>query len=142
MYGYKVKLTQRTHSSDREAGEFGSWASVSTWHCNGVAEKVQEYPDITSSLDIPVGSNALVVWAQWGSGDSFGHAEGAYAECYGIFTDLDSAVVIQRLLENHREGDTCSITTPDGQMFSFGHLPWHHYFETLELVKISPIVVW
>jgi len=142
MNGYKVKLDRCTYKETQAKEEFGSWSSSSTWTCDRMVHKVSEYPDIVSTLDIPSGSNALVVWAQWGSGDSFGHADGAEAQCYGIFTDLDNATALQQLLENHGEGTTCSITTQDGQTFSYSHLPWHYYFETLESVNISPVVVW
>lgn len=145
-FGYDVSLIQHNEHSEHAAEEYGSWSSSNTWSIERIVKKVTEYPDVASIHDLAAGSNALVVWVQWGSGDSFGHSSGAHAEAIGIFKDLDSAVSLQSQIRNWSgvkdQSRAYSFKTPDGQVFESGWAPWAGYFETLEGVNINPVVVY
>jgi hypothetical protein len=144
MFGYSVKLEQYCDHEEHSPEEYGSWSSSSSWTCDRMARKVSEYPDVVSIFDFPVGSNALVVWVQWGSGDSFGHADGAYAECLGMFKDMDSASSLREQVEQwtrSTKGYDYEFTTPDGQVFKSGFAPWIGYFDSLEAVNIEVVAI-
>ena len=147
MFGYEVVLEQTQLRYEHEGVEFGSWKSENRWSIGSIVTKVDQHPDVVSPIDFPSGSNALIVWIQWGSGDSFGHSSGANAEAIGIFKDMDSAVSLKKQIEEW-SGETrdnfdysYKFTTPDGQEFKSGYAPWAGYFESLEDVNIDVVAV-
>lgn len=144
-FGYIVTPKKYNEHYEREDREFGSWSATSTWDAPRTAKKVTEYPDVASIHDIPSGSNALIVWVQWGSGDSFGHETGAHAEVIGLFKDFDSAVALRTQIENwssvRDQSGGYKFKTPDGQVFESGWAPWAGYFECLENVFIDTVAV-
>lgn len=149
MFGYTVKLTQTNTHYEREEEQWGSWSSDSFWTFHGVS-KGGDYPDIASTLDINPGELCYVVWVQWGSGDSFGHGSGEYAEAVGIFKERGSAEELADAVRNlhnfecgkkKQDGDGYCLDTSDGQHFEDGFCSWRGYFESLEDVNIEPCIL-
>ena len=145
MFGYKVVLDKTTHYEYYSDEPYGEWGSDSDWQFSRVS-KTDEYPDVASVLDISVGEECYVVWVQWGSGDSFGHGSGAYAEALGVFKDKESAGQLAEAAENlcnyglgkyTEKGMGYKITTKDGQTFQDGFCSWRGYFDCLEKVEIE-----
>lgn len=142
-FGYTVQIKRRCDHQHRSEEEYGSWSSSFTNTIDRLVKKVDEYPDVTSTLDLPPGTNALVVWAEWSSGDSFGNGIRSNAEAFGIFTDMNSAVELRDALyaNNMTSEDACTVLTSDGQTFRSTYLPWSGYFERLENVNIDVVTV-
>lgn len=144
MFGYKVDIEQYCDHNERSDEDYGSWSSSFTNSLSDIVRKTNEYPDIVSSLDIAPGTRALVVWAVWSTGDSFGHSSGSGTEAFGIFTDLKSAEELQKAMEDYSSGnrkDDIVVTTSDGQVFKLGYMPWFGYFDSLDSVRIDAVSV-
>lgn len=144
MFGYKVDIEQYCDHNERSDEDYGSWSSSFTNSLSDIVRKTNEYPDIVSSLDIAPGTRALVVWAVWSTGDSFGRSSGSGTEAFGIFTDIKSAEELQKAMEDYSHGnrkDDIVVTTSDGQVFKLGYMPWFGYFDSLDSVRIDAVSV-
>ena len=137
--GIRCKSIHRTDHYESSSERYGDWSESHTNRCGTIVNKVTSGPDIVSRLDIPQGSNALVVWVQWSTGDSFGTSEVGEAEVFGIFLDLLSAIKLRDALRTAK--GELNLTTPDGQTFKYDYLPWQGYFESLDFVEISVVAV-
>lgn len=140
MFGYKTDVDHQCDHSHQSEEEYGPWSSSFTNSMGRLVHKENEYPDVVSTLDIAPGTNALIVWAEWSTGDSFGGCSRGRTESFGIFTDMASAVALKEALL--AAGETLVVTTPDGQHFTQTWVPWHGYFEDLDGVRIDPVVVY
>jgi len=151
QFGYAVDIESFCTHSYRENVEFGSWHESYSNTLRSV-KKTERHPDVVSTLDIKNGEIAIVVWAEWSSGDSFGRADRGHAEAFGIFRDIESADSLIAWLEGFqtKEGRdergllriiVQSHTTPDGQVFKQYRLPWGGYFENLDELHATPIIV-
>ena len=140
-YGYRVKLESTLEHSESEPEQFGSWSKSSSREIGRIAERVDEFLDVTTTLDLPKNSTAFVVWVRWSSGDSFGWHTNGYAEALGIFADYRVAQELARAVETEKcEDYRFKFTTSDGQTHQF--CPgWIGYFESLEHVEIDAVTV-
>lgn len=141
MFGYHVTINSTCYESERSGGRYGRWSEF--WH-QKIDRKVTkcsdgDIPEVVSSLDIPSGSNALVVWAIYSNGDSFGRASMVGTEILGIFLDMKSANELMDHVSNNEneKSDSINITTTDGQVFKMDYVPWQGYFESLDSVEID-----
>lgn len=141
MFGYKVTIDQYCDHHERSDEEYGSWSSSYSSNLNDIVRRTTDYPDIASSLDIAPGTRALVVWAVWSTGDSFGQSRGGQAEAFGIFTDINSADELQKALESYNGTEDLNLTTSDGQVFKISYVPWLGYFESLDTVRVDVVTV-
>lgn len=141
VYGYKIKLESTLEFAESEPERYGSWTKESSWEIGRIAEQVDDYPDVTTTLDLPKNSTAFVVWVRWSSGDSFGHHKNGYAEVIGIFADYRVAQELQRAIETEKcEDYHFKATTSDGQTHSCCP-SWIGYFDSLEAVEIDPVTI-
>lgn len=148
MFGYNVTIDRTTVSETHDGKEYGEWSAKYTHAINNKVTKTTDCPDVISPVDIPVGTNALVVWVEWSSGDSFGHGVCSDAEPFGIFLDMSAAKELKQQIEKYtRKGSICVVdsyqfNTSDGQEFTGEFTPWLGYFENLEEVHIDSVTVW
>lgn len=141
MFGYKVTIeSYRTHY-EHDGKQYGAWSASSHHTLGRKVVNCTDYPDVVSSLDIPSGTNALVVWAIWGSGDSFGFEDGANSEAIGIFTDMKAASELVDYINNMRRSNSIDLVTSDGQHHKHDWCGWSGYFERLESVNTDVVTV-
>jgi hypothetical protein len=144
-FGYGVKIHSRCDHSERSDEQYGSWHESYTNSISAKVQSVTEYPDVVSTYEIAPGSEAWVVWVEYSTGDSFGHADRNGTEVIGIFSqdNFASAQVLQAGLEKQDAEDNHAyrIETPDGQVFESNWAPWSGYFEHLDTVHIDQVVV-
>jgi hypothetical protein len=143
MFGYLVGIDGRCVESSSSGERYGSWSESWIQEINRAVTKTDSMPDVVSTLDLPSGANALVVWATYSTGDSFGRSNGGSAEVFGIFTDVKSATELRDALSDfNTRGDTSrlNVTTSDGQVFT-QYVPWSGYFESLDSVDIDVVTV-
>lgn len=149
-YGYGVEIHQTCIESYRSPEQYGDWRESYDNRCGDVVRRDAQYPDVVSIYDIPAGEDAWVVWAEYSSGDSFGHSTRGYTEVIGIFRkqDYDSAESLQRSIEianrehdRRRDSNGYRFETPDGQVFESGFAPWYGYFDSLDSVNIDRVHV-
>ena len=143
MFGYAVDIVQDTNYNQYRTEQYGNWNKESTNTVQRLVKKTDQYPDIVSTLDIPSGTNALVVWVQWTSGDSFGRHKGGCTEAIGIFTDMLSAEQLRAHIENKNwyKDHELNFTTDDGQTFECGFVGWSGYFDSLDFARIDVVTV-
>lgn len=148
---YFVNIEQTCLQSDYESKEYGSWSE--TWDNKFCFVEVVEtvtHNTIKSKLDIKPGEEAIVVWIEWSSGDSFGYADNKYVEPIAVFKDVSSAEQLKEKILEHvqiyqEEGNFekayhLKLTTNDGQTFD-EYCDWIGYFERLEEVHIEHTIM-
>jgi hypothetical protein len=143
MFGYNITIDSKCRESTSSGGRYGKWSSSYDQIINRAVTKSSnvDHPDVVSSLDIPRGSNALVVWTIYSIGDSFGRASMGRTEILGIFLDVKSANELMHYVVDNKKSDSIKLTTSDGQVFKIDYVPWHGYFESLDSVEIDAVTV-
>lgn len=138
MFGYKVNINHNCYHSESDGEQYGSWSASYNNDFRGITP-VNEYPDITSSLDIKVGEICYVVWAEWSSGDSFGRGDNSNKEAIAVFKDFECA---KHLAETARDTKDYGfvLKTKDGQHHDV-YCGWVGYFEYLSGVHIETTVM-
>lgn len=140
MFGYSVEIDSVCTKYEREDLEWGSWESeYSNYFKQVIKSAVNDYPDITSSIDIKEGEDCFVVWAEWSSGDSFGWGCQSNTEPLAIFKDTESAQHFKTHCEKAKDY-TVKLTTPDGQKFEI-FAGWVGYFESLDEIHVEQTTI-
>jgi len=150
-YGYEVVIHREcedTSPENQQDEEFPEWSSECENTLQSVS-KTKEYPDIVSTLDIQPGQTAYVVWAEWSYGDSFGQGYCNATEALAIFLDEESAKDAADWYRDFKTDFSRGLfsprkqkhRTPDGQELQLAEAPWEGYFEKLEGIRITEIVV-
>jgi hypothetical protein len=143
MFGYSVSINRHCIDSEHSGERYGSWSESWNQEIDKVVTKTESMPDVVSPLDLHFGANALVVWATYSTGDSFGRSHGGSSEVFGIFTDIKSATELRDALSDFNtrgKSSRLEITTSDGQKFT-DYVPWTGYFESLDAVDIDVVTV-
>lgn len=150
-FGYKVVINSHCEHNERSPESYGSWSSShsnefeSVKKCDITSSVLN--PDVTSVHDFSVGSIAYLVWAQWGSGDSFGHGKGSDTEAFALLRDSADAFRLKNALEQAKPNPKAKRenhfywVSSDGQVVETGFLPWFGYFESLESVHIEAVII-
>lgn len=145
MFGYQIAIESYCDYSERSNEAYGSWEESWTNSLGSVAKKNPQVADVVSIHDIQPGQNALVVWVEWDSGDSFGRGYRKYTEIIGLFKDLTSARSLVDQIHNWKPGGkkykAYEFRTPDGQVFRSGFAPWSGYFDSLSDVRVDTVAV-
>lgn len=102
-------------------------------------------PDVLIGADVNVGDIVYIVWAEYSTGDSFGN-DGGVVEYIAAFVSETKAWNCQRYIQNTGNRSHGGRTKPyeieleDGtkQVLS---CPWHGYFEHLEDVHVTEIII-
>ena len=153
QFGYKVSLSRYCNDStyENESGEpyCHSWSESWSNSFESIV-KTDKYPDLASAHDFKVGERVYVVWAEWSSGDSFGHGDRSSCEAFGLFKFEADAYAFQHALEHAREGDQGQDwndrhkfvwTSSEGWEYGCGFLPWFGYFESLDNVHVEAVTI-
>lgn len=149
MNGYKVSINQRQDSYEHDGQEYGSWSSSNSNSFDSIS-RCAKYPDVICPIKFKEGDKCYVVWVEYSTGDSFGHADRGSVESIGVFKDYACAEELQeQLLKFNPDVNTndwenkyrFEYQTSDGQEFKIGFVPWVGYFETLDEVHISKAVM-
>jgi hypothetical protein len=154
QFGYKVDIESYCEHSEYSDEQYGPWSESYSNHLKGIVTKTTEYPDVASIHDVKPGTSVLIVWAEWSTGDSFGHATNRSTEVLGLFLDMASAKALADGIKNGSKSayhsfrtqnkpasDGYDIKTPDGQRFTSGFASWNGYFESLTDVHIDSATV-
>jgi len=143
MQGFKATISQFCTDYWREDSDdsYGSWGESYSNRFEKL-ELTESYPDIVSSLNFKSGENALVVWVQYSTGDSFGRSDGGAVEAIGVFKDYKAACELSAAVElaNKNNSNKIEITTSDGQEFNI-YANWSGYFEDLDSVEIDSVII-
>ncbi len=138
-FGYEVVI-EDTIIDGSDNGEYSDYVYYNKL---SAVFKTDKHPDIVSSLDIPAGTKAYLVWAQYTTGDSVCQSVGGGVEPLGIFLDLEAAKEMQKCLEilPEKSSHDYSLKTRDGQEYQFPYIPWFGCFNSLDDIEITSIIV-
>lgn len=153
-HGYIVEIETTCSHSYYSKKQWGEWESAYT-NRFGSIRRLDDHqdnvlPDVTSQLDLKRGDPVYVVWAEWSTGDSFGHSENSESEAFAVFADSYSAEQFSKYLqeytvdEKERWGEPWTVyyEAPDGQKIHHSKiLPWDGFFESLTEVHIDAAVM-
>lgn len=147
-FGYNVNIESFCDDSYQSEERYGDWHS--SYH-NTLKDvtKIDEkdaYPDVTSIHDFKVGDIAYLVWVEWSTGDSFGHASRSQTEAIALLKEGKDAFKLAELIRNppkKKKDVSQSITFKDstGQVVDIRYFPWCGYFETLENVNVEAVQI-
>lgn len=146
QFGYKIEFNRYCDGSHHSDEEYGDWYESFTNSLESVS-CAAAVPDVVSVHDLKSGDRAYLVWAEWSTGDSFGHGDRSSVEAIGLFVDRKCAQELKDGLEatdkygNYQSSKNVSykIKTTDGQLFECGFAPWAGYFESLDAVHIDSV---
>lgn len=139
MFGYKLELDCHCDDSSRSEEAYGPWSESWTNSFQRVktCEK-KDYPDIITTLEIKPGEKCFIVWAEYSTGDSFGHANGGQVSSLAVFKDRDAAVQFQKFFSEL--GDSYQLNykmkTSDDQEHDV-YCGWLGYFDSLDDIHIE-----
>lgn len=151
-YGYNVRIDNNCDSYFNEEQQFGSWnsSSTNTFDSLNKCDELDAYPDITSIHDFKVGDFAFLVWAEWSSGDSFGHGVNSSNEAFALLKNDEDAFKLATALREATPNNNCKYwdeqnrfewKSSDGQNVKIGYVPWFGYFESLGTVYVEAVRV-
>jgi len=132
--------TQCTHSY-RENVEWGSWEDSYYNSFDGVFLEPKEYnKKVPVDFEVNKGDTVFVVWAEWSTGDSFGHSNRGQTEVIHVFKDEKLADEAVRILENY-PGDNfddwkVKFQSDSGQEMSYFR-SWLGYFDSLDKIHVE-----
>lgn len=96
------------------------------------------YRDITVPFDVDINKSYILLWADYNTGDSFGHDEN-YVEFIDLFETIERAQAARKALENST-GYSCTYVREDGSEISTS-IPWDGYFESLNELRLEVVSV-
>jgi hypothetical protein len=135
QYGYSVNIDKHCTHSEHEGCNYGSW-SESYSNRLATVDIAEQYPDIVSTIKFNNGDTAYVVWAEYSSGDSFGHGDCSGTEVIAIFETHAPAEELAQFLLTVTEY-SFDYTTSDGQVHKSLYAPWNGYFESLNEIHVD-----
>ena len=141
MYGYKVIIDQHCDDSYQSPEQWGEWHSSHTNTFSSISKDNSEYPDVVSTEDIKDGQNCFVIWAEWSSGDSFGHGDRSNVEALAVFSQSKDAFDMKNALKKPMDGYSYDFTASTGQNFHSDFAGWSGYFESLDDIHVSPTIM-
>ena len=149
-FGYLVKINNYCTHSEYEPEQFGSWYESydNTFSHVSPSNGITDYPDVTSILQVKPGDKVFVVWLEYSSGDSFGHADRKYIETPAIFNNHEDAENLKKLIEDKKEdldwrnenANHVLYNSNDGQKLNF-YASWTGYFDSLDNVYIEEVTM-
>lgn len=106
---------------------------------NGI-EVVSEpsYRDLSVPFEIDFNRSYLLLWADYNTGDSFGH-DANRVEFIDLFETIERAEAARQKLSKATEYSS-GYTREDGTGISY-HIPWNGYFESLNDINITVVRV-
>ena len=141
-FGYKVPLVEIPLHHEQSDEAYGNWSASSTWKDPKFIEKDNTCPDVTSDYNFAEGTTAFLVWAIWTTGDSFGEHAGGNAEAIWLFETIDAARELENKLRKVPDMEPIKYTSLDKQKIHIRYgLPWSGYFEHLDEIRITPVIV-
>lgn len=127
-----TEITREPSSDDWDRGD-----SHTTMYLSDVSLKNKgSRESFNTTEDVVVGDTVYVVWGNWGSGDTFGHDSGCFAE---IFEVTKSAEKANRLSTTISTISTISTTSLNSFKFEgmVYHIPWNGYFDSFERMNVD-----
>ena len=144
MHKLKVE-NDATGDSWREDKEWGSWEENTCNHVEGIRlAKENDYSDVVADFEVKSGDIVYLVFAEYGSGDSFGHSSGNI-EYIAVFKTKEKADFLKYSLEQREKKKddnkfTFEYETESGTIIQ-NHCPWDGYFERLEGITVIDLIV-
>ena len=140
LFGYKVEFNRNCVSSFYSEDRYDGWSKEFKNNLNSVS-KTKEKPDTLSFCDIKSGDNCFAVWAEWNEGDSSGVSKMECCECFWLFSSEQEANDFANELMAHENGGPVLWFLSDGNVIDIKYLPWGGYFDRLQRVNVTPMVI-
>ncbi len=145
LFGYEIHINRNCTSEYYSGEQYGDWSEEYDNSFDGVTRQ-DRHPSVTAPFDIKSGETGYAVWAEYSTGDSFGHSTRGSIEQLAIFKDEVAAREFIAKIEDpkneYRDPKYSSLKgskfeTSDGQKFLFTYLPWDGYFESLDSINLD-----
>lgn len=143
MFGYRFSIDQTCTNSYHSGEQWGEWSESYVNRSDAYIRKENKYPDVVCPYKLDSGDSAFVVWVEYSTGDSFGHGERNATETIAMFKDIKAALDLKNKLEKHAkdEGYEYDLQCLDGQNIKSGFASWKGYFDHLDEVHVTPVVL-
>jgi len=135
-FGYKVDISSYCTESEYSDEPYGDWYTNTSNSFESISI-TDKYPDVASVEEFKTGDEVYVVWAEWSSGDSFGHGDRCSTEALAVFSKSEDAYGFAAECEKSNSKEGYSFTASTGQKFNSGYVPWSGYFESLDGIHVA-----
>lgn len=138
-FGYKVEISRYCDFSEHSDEEYGPWSESYSNSFISI-KKTEQFGDVFSSLDLDKTAGFLV-WVEYSTGDSFGHAERGQVEVVAICKTQKGAKKLKEFIHSVSAEDSSEYRqkiTIDGQKLEI-YCPWLGFFDHLDEVHIQPV---
>lgn len=85
----------------------------------------------TSTEPLSKGDKIYIVWGHWGSGCTFGHDSGSYAEIFEVTKDREFAYRLSEFLGKQAD---YGFKEFEGKVY---YIPWSGYFDSFEGMHVE-----
>lgn len=152
---FVVDIVSFQVSSHREPEEYGSWSSEYQNKFNSVSlSDKSSYRSTSAFKDAKIGDVVFVVWAEYSTGDSFGHAASGSIDIIDVFSDVKLANALKNQLKTEGvikdkygrekrpdwQNSSIKYKNQDGIEITYNR-SWLGYFESLDEIHISTALV-
>lgn len=136
---YEHVCVDRKHSDE----DFGNWHEDYSFYLESraILTNEQDYDTVPLTFDAKAGDTVYLIYALWGTGNSFGRADSSSVDFIAVFKTFDKAnEVLNELKKAKHYEDFVNITEENGETRKYSP-DWTGYFESLEQLDIVPIVI-
>lgn len=129
-----VTFDRNCDDSYREDRMYGEWRESWTNYIRGIHLTNSNFGErVTIDYDVKLGDDVYVLWAEYSSGDSFGHGNRNRVDVVHVFKDPVAAFAARdALLAEDSEG----YKTDSGTKINY-YRPWTGYFESLDNLHVD-----
>jgi len=132
-----VDIEKHCDHYKHDGEKYGSWSSSYTNNLKTV--KIIKNDNSNNGepidFDVDVGDTVYVIWAEYSSGDSFGHSDRGSTEILQVYKSLNKAKLAHDMLEKSRKYE-CKIFSEVGEEVKC-FIPWIGYFESLDKLHLD-----
>ena len=143
-FGYNVRIGRYCNHSEQAEEIYGSWSESYSNTFESISKCNDDFPDVTSIHNFSNGDIVYLVWIEWGSGDSVGHANGSNTESIGLFKTYEDAESLAKNIRKHDDVDNdnkFNWTSKEGEVVEYGFAPWFGYFESLDSINVESVTI-
>ena len=114
--------------SERSSEKWGSWKEIWSNYFRGVYLNLNGdgYAGEPIDFHVEIGDVVYVIWAEWSSGDSFGHGENNRCEALQIYKTQEKAVAALKAFKQ-ATGYSTKIANESGETIDT-YCGWHWLF--------------
>lgn len=134
-------INHTTGESEHSSEPYGDWYEETNNDIQGleIVKGKNRYNDVVADFEVKDGDELFLVYAEYSSGDSFGHSTGNL-EFIAVYKTEQKAWDAYNVIDNGGSTDLVFILE-SGLEYKLGYAPWDGYFENLQHFNVVKLKV-